>query len=58
VVGRWTTGRREATGVASAALIGNRCLCVIPLGWLPAHGVVTTHTISAGGHVRTRFTGG
>ena len=26
VVGRWTTGRREATGVASAALIGNRCL--------------------------------
>ena len=36
VIGRFAISGREGATVAGRALIGYRCLTVIPLGWLPA----------------------
>ena len=58
VVGRGAAHRRESACMAAAALIGNWCLRVVPLGGLPAGDAVATDAVHAGGNVHARLAGG
>ena len=48
VVGRGTVGRREASGVASGALVGDRLLGVVPLGGFPGGCAVAAYAVCGG----------
>jgi len=56
MVGRLAVGRWIGTAVAGGTLVGHRHLRVVPLGRLPAAGVVTAHAVHTGRNVRGRFT--
>jgi len=57
VIGRGTTGRREAARVAGGALVGHGHLAVVPVGRLPARHTVAAGAVRAGRHVGRCLTG-